>query len=287
VVTAVAEKRVVSPSLVGRSNELDLLVHALSDPPAVVVVEGEAGIGKTRLVAELSSRPELGGRRIVGGGCRHVLEPFPLGPLIDALRGVGDNLARADLSPLTGALRPLIPELANTLPIPPGPLEERLAERHRVFWAVVEILGSLGAAVLVLEDLHWADEQTIDFISYLLGDLPAKLAVVLTFRSEEAQPRVRALTARVPDTIDRAHLALAPLDAKKTGALAAAILGTDRVSDEFAGYVHERTSGLPFASRRAAGAAPQPRHPRSPGRRLGAPHIGRARRADRHPRLGP
>jgi predicted ATPase len=201
VVTAVAEKRVVSPSLVGRSNELDLLVHALSDPPAVVVVEGEAGIGKTRLVAELSSRPELGGRRIVGGGCRHVREPFPLGPLIDALRGVGDNLAGADLSPLTGALRPLIPELANTLPIPPEPLEERLAQRHRVFRALVEILGSLGAAVLVLEDLHWADEQTIDFISYLLGDLPAKLAVVLTFRSEEAQPRVRALTARVPDYV--------------------------------------------------------------------------------------
>jgi DNA-binding CsgD family transcriptional regulator len=246
-VTAVAEKRVVSPNLVGRSDELDLLVRALSDPPAVVVVDGEAGIGKTRLVAELSSRPELGGRRMIGGGCRHVREPFPLGPLIDALRGVGDDLAGADLSPLTGTLRPLIPELANTLPVAPEPLEERLAERHRVFRALVEILGSLGAAVLVLEDLHWADEQTIDFIGYLLGDMPAKLAVVLTFRSEEAQPRVRALAARVPDSIDRAHLALRPLDANKTGALAAAILGTDRVSSEFAGYLHERTSGLPFA----------------------------------------
>src|SRR4051794_40999354 len=97
VVTAVAEKRVVSPRLVGRSDELELLVRALSDPPAVVVVEGEAGIGKTRLVAELASRPELGGRRVIGGGCRHVREPFPLGPLIDALRSVGDDLAGADL----------------------------------------------------------------------------------------------------------------------------------------------------------------------------------------------
>ncbi len=245
--TAVAEKRVVSPRLVGRSDELELLVRALSDPPAVVVVEGEAGIGKTRLVAELSSRPELGGRRVIGGGCRHVREPFPLGPLIDALRSVGDDLSRADLSPLTGALRPLIPELANALPAQPEPLDERLAERHRMFRALVEILGSLGAAVLVLEDLHWADEQTMDFVGYLLGDPPAWLAVVLTFRSEEAQPRVRALTARLPDSIDRAHLALAPLDAEKTGALAASILGTDRVSSEFAGYVHDRTSGLPFA----------------------------------------
>ncbi|HEY7046714.1 MAG TPA: AAA family ATPase [Jatrophihabitantaceae bacterium] len=245
--TAVAEKRVVSPRLVGRSDELELLVRALSNPPAVVVVEGEAGIGKTRLVAELSSRPELAGRRVISGACRHVREPFPLGPLIDALRSVGDDLARAELSPLTGALRPLIPELANALPARPEPLEERLAERHRVFRALVEILGSLGAAVLVLEDLHWADEQTMDFVRYLLGDPPAALAVVLTFRSEEAQPHVRAVTARLRDSIDRAHLGLTPLDPEKTGALAAAILGTDRVSSEFAGYVHERTSGLPFA----------------------------------------
>jgi DNA-binding CsgD family transcriptional regulator len=245
-VNAVAEKRVVSPRLIGRSGELDVLVRALGNPPAVVVVEGEAGIGKTRLVAELAARPELS-RRVISGGCRHVREPFPLGPVIDALRGVGDDLAGTQLSPLTGALRPLIPELADALPAPPEPLEERLAERHRVFRALVEILGSLSPAVLVLEDLHWADEQTIDFVGYLLGAPPAELAVVLTYRSEEAAPQVRALTARLPDSIDRAQLALVPLDAETTGALAAAILGTDRISGEFAGYLHERTSGLPFA----------------------------------------
>jgi DNA-binding CsgD family transcriptional regulator len=244
---AMAEKRVVSPTLVGRSAELELAVRALAGPPAVVVVEGEAGIGKSRLVGELSARPELRGQRVVVGWCRHVREPFPLGALIDVLRGLADDLTRVELSPVAGALRPLVPELADAFPPAPGPLDERLAERHRVFRALVEVFDALGPAVLVLEDLQWADEQTLDFVSYLLGDPPASLALVLTVRPDEADPRARALTARLPEPIDRVHLALKPLDAEETGALAAAILGTDRLSGEFAGYLHERTSGLPFA----------------------------------------
>ncbi|MEU4548239.1 hypothetical protein [Nonomuraea dietziae] len=58
-------------------------------PPAVVVVGGEAGIGKTRLVAEMAADPQLAGRLLLTGVCRRIREPFPLGPVVEALRGTG------------------------------------------------------------------------------------------------------------------------------------------------------------------------------------------------------
>lgn len=242
-----AQRRISSPTLVGRARELNLLVSALRKAPAAVVLEGEAGAGKTRLITEVQARPELAGLRFVLGSSRRIREPFPLGPIIDAVRGLDAELADTRLSPLAGVLRPLVPELAERLPPAPEPLDDPAAGRHRVFRALAEVLGSVGPVVLVLEDLHWADEQTLDFVSYLLGEPSPRLAVLLTFRGEEAAPGVRALTARLPPATGHTHVVLAPMDTRQTGALAAAILGLARVSEEFADYLCERASGLPFA----------------------------------------
>ncbi|HEY0697354.1 MAG TPA: AAA family ATPase, partial [Micromonospora sp.] len=222
-------------------------MSTLATPPAAVVLEGEAGAGKTRLINEARARPELAGLRFLLGASRRIREPFPLGPIIDAVRGLDTKLAETRPSPLVGVLRPLLPELAEALPPAPEPLDDPAAERHRLFRALAEVLGSVGPVILVLEDLHWADEQTLDFASYLLDDPPPRLSVLLTFRSEEAAPGVRALTSRLPASTRQARVMLAPLDARQTGALAAAILGLARVSEEFAGYLCERASGLPFA----------------------------------------
>lgn len=240
-------RRTVSPVHVGREPELARLVSAATAPPALVMVEGEAGIGKSRLVTELRDRITGSGRRFVPGWCRRIREPFPLGAVIEAVQRAGDALAGAPLSPVAGALRPLLPELAELLPPQPPPLADRLAERHRVFRAVRSVLDSLGPAVLVLEDLHWADAQTIDFLSYLLADLPPALSLVVTFRGEEVDPAVPGLGARLPPSVTRVEQVLRPLDEDQTGALAAAILGDGQVSPALAGYLHQRTSGLPFA----------------------------------------
>lgn len=223
------------------------MAAAVSAPPSVVVIDGEAGVGKTRLVAELASRPELHDRRLLFGRCHRIRESFPLGPVIDALRELGGELSGARLSPVVGALRPLLPELAALLPEAPDPLDDRAADRHRVFRALVEVLDTVSPVVMVLEDLHWADEQTIDFLAYLLSESPAELAIVLTFRGEDVDPHVRALAAKLPGSVSRTDVKLAPFDARQTGALAVAILDADQVSEEFATYLCERASGLPFA----------------------------------------
>jgi DNA-binding CsgD family transcriptional regulator len=239
---------VVAPVLVGRVRELASLAAAVSAPPAVVCVEGEAGVGKTRLVGELLGRPELAGRAMLVGGCHPIRETFPLGPVVEALAGAEKRLPGRPLSGVAGAVRPLLPELAPWLPPELGPLDDRVAERHRVFRGLTEVLSALSPAVLVLEDLHWVDGQTSDFLAYLLAAAPAGLSVVLTYRSEQAGVGVRALTAKLPVGTSRAHVSLSPLDEAETGALSAAILGADQeVSEEFTRYVWERTSGLPFA----------------------------------------
>ncbi|MET7462460.1 AAA family ATPase [Nonomuraea sp. NPDC005501] len=242
-----AAGRVVSPVLVGREAELERLVAAAAAAPSVAVVEGEAGIGKSRLVGELAARPELAGRRLLKGGCGRIREPFPLGPIVEALRGSAADLEDAPLSPVAGALRALLPELAAVLPEPLPPLEDRAAERHRLFRGLTDVLSALGPAVLVVEDLHWGDQQTAEFLGYLVGLLPDTLSVVLTYRGEEAGAALRALTARPPDRIAHEHLALRPLDVAATRALAAAILDTDEVSAEFAEHLSARSSGLPLA----------------------------------------
>ncbi len=235
-------RRLVSPELVGRDAELRRLLALVSGPPAIAVVEGEAGVGKTRLVTELVRRtPD---RLVVSGSCRRIREPFPLGPVLDALRGVAPSLRTAGLSPVAGSVRPFLPELAAVLPILPEALDDRSAETHRLFRGLVEILTALGPAVLVLEDLHWADGPTLDFVDYLASVLPAQVSVVLTYRREDAAPDLPALAARWSG---RPVLALTSLDAAETATLAGTILGATAVSDEFGRYLCERTSGLPFA----------------------------------------
>lgn len=236
-----------SPSpFVGRAEELVTLARVLSRPPAVVVTEGEAGVGKTRLVSELYHHPAVAGRRMLVGWCQRTREPFPLGAVVDAVRGHRAVLAQAPLDPVVGALRPLIPELSAVLPPEPGSLPDRAAERHRLLRALAEVLRALGPAVLVLEDMHWADEQTRELVSYLLRAAPPELALLLTYRGDEAPAAVRALTARLPATTGYARVSLAPMDTAHTGELAAAILGLERVSTDFSTLLRERSAGLPF-----------------------------------------
>src|SRR5688572_614600 len=108
-VHALARSRV----LVGRAGELQHLVAAVCDAPVVVVVEGEAGIGKTRLVEELIASPALAGMAVAVGVCSPTVPPFPLGAVVEALPTLRAHVPTRSLNPVAGTLRHLCPELVD------------------------------------------------------------------------------------------------------------------------------------------------------------------------------
>ena len=239
-----------SASLVGRHKELERLRDLLARPPGLAVVEGEAGIGKTRLVRELTAPGRVPQRLLVlTGYCQPVREPFPFGPLAEAISGAAASLEGRDLGPGTAAAERILPELRHLLPAPPEPLGDPRAERHATLRALRELLAGIGPALLVLEDLHWADEATIELLSLLRTGFPPELMVVGTCRGEELETDspLRTLCSRLPAEVSGEHLVLDPLDVSEVGELVSAILGTEEVSEEFATYLRERTSGVPFA----------------------------------------
>ncbi|WBB61231.1 AAA family ATPase [Streptomyces sp. WMMC500] len=242
--------RTSSPVLVGRGAELRALLDTVPSRSTMVLIEGEAGVGKTLLVHELLVhellvQPRIGRLRVMVGHCRQVREPFPYGALIEALRAPA-GLPAVELSPVVGALRPLLPELGHLLPPEPVPIGDPHAERHRLLRAVREFLGALGPVLLVVEDLQWADDGTRQMLRFVMSDPPPGLSVVVTYRREDLAGRPPLGAAcRPPDTVARVVLRLAPLDVGGVAELAGAILA-DEVPADLAARLHERTAGIPF-----------------------------------------
>ncbi|WP_328907666.1 AAA family ATPase [Streptomyces sp. NBC_00234] len=235
--------------MIGRERELAALRAALSGPPVVVLVEGEAGIGKSRLVQELLAAHAPAQQRVLLAGCPAVRQPFTLGPLVDAIRPATEDVAGLGLSGLAGALRPLFPEWASALPPAPEPAEDAAAARHRLFRAIEEILERLEIGLLAVEDVHWADEATLEFLLFLASRQRQRVSLLVSYRPEEIAPDslLLRLTSRQPAGAARLRLTLEPLDVPGTAEMVSSMLGGERVSDEFATFLHDRTDGLPLA----------------------------------------
>ena len=236
------------PQLVGRAREMAALADALAKQPAAILVEGEAGVGKSRLVGEaLAADPNLRQRCLVAE-CPPIREPFTLGPVIEAIRQHVDELDARPLSGLAGALRPLFPEWAALLPELPDELVDVRAARHRLFRALAELLDSLRVALLVVEDVHWADEATLEFLLFLLSRRPAPLGLLVTYRGDDvpAGSLLRRLAARLPADVTRLRLELAPLDVAGTTAVVSSMLDNETVSAEFGAFIHRATGGIPL-----------------------------------------
>src|ERR1700729_3385205 len=186
--------------LVGRDGELTRLLGLLDDAsngrPSHALSSGDAGVGKTRLVAELASRASDRGFLVLSGRCAELGDSIPYLPLADALRE-GTATPGAATEPLAAALaaRPVLGRLLPDRDVvaQPGGEVSGLAQQQP-FGAVLGLLAELAEGhpvLLILEDLHWADRSTRDLVTFLSRGLHReRLAIVGTYRTD-ALPRRR------------------------------------------------------------------------------------------------
>ncbi|MFE6406281.1 AAA family ATPase [Streptomyces sp. NPDC057837] len=212
------ETRSVSPVFVGRAEELgalhDALVRSREGEPQALLIGGEAGVGKTRLVEEFADAARRGGAVVALGGCVEIgADGLPFAPFSTALRA----LRRALPAELAAAAAGQEGELARLLP----ELGESGTGRHdedgtaRLFELTARLLERVAAehtVVLALEDLHWSDASTRHLLSYLFRTLrTGRLVVLATYRSDDIHRRhpLRPLLAELDRlrTVRRLELA--------------------------------------------------------------------------------
>jgi DNA-binding CsgD family transcriptional regulator/tetratricopeptide (TPR) repeat protein len=244
-------RRLTSPVFVGRTAELDLLGGALARAadgrPAFVFVGGESGVGKTRLLREFEARASDGGARVLLGQCLELGgAQIPYAPLVAALRPLARGLAdEAVPVAARNALADLLPELGGT-----GSRsdEEPAARQGRVFeglLALLEQLGRSGPVLLAIEDLHWADGGTRDFITFLVRSARVeRLALVVTYRSDELHRRhpLRPLLAELERSAGVDRLGLERFDRDELAAQLTGIL-TEPPPYELTERLYSRSQG--------------------------------------------
>ncbi len=259
--------RVSSPQFIGREAELarldDALDRAIGGTAGTVLVGGDAGIGKSRLVAEFTAHARRKGALVLEGGCVSLGDGggLPFAPIVEALRRLPAILAKGAIaelgsiddlrSPATAELGRLVPELGSS-----GGLEALSSDRPewtqaRIFEGLLALLQAIGErvpVVLILEDLHWADGSTRDVTSFLARNARSEpLLLVGTYRTDDLHRRhpLRAWLSemeRVPrvERLELARFGRGEMDALVTSILdrpaAAGLLDT----------VERRTEGNPF-----------------------------------------
>ena len=253
--------------LVGRELDLgrlrDALQAAWTGRTRLVAVIGEAGIGKSRLAAELGVEAQRAGGRVLVGHCHESEQVLPFAPWIDALRegGLVDEKEILDaLGPAWRAeLSRLLPEIAE------APLAPATADAAQLFEAVAQLLERVAVGrpvLLVLEDLHWSDEMSLRLLAFIGRRLAqSRMLLVLTVREEDLPHS--AVLRHALDELDREGLvrsALGPLGREDTRVLAGTLVPSSEVArlDE---QLWRASEGNPFMivetlRAQRAGAAP-------------------------------
>jgi DNA-binding CsgD family transcriptional regulator len=264
--------RLSSPTLIGRVAEMAALDNALeraeAGAPVLVLVGGEAGIGKTRVVAEVADRARRRGDLVLAGGCISIgaEEGLPFAPIAEALRGwlrsVDRGRLEAVVDPATRELGRLVPELVagdSEAVLAATPAEWAQSRLFDAFLILLERLGEQQPVVLVAEDLHWADRSTRDLLSFVARRLRGERVLVIgTYRSDELHRRhpLRPWLAEIERLPHVEQIELPRFDADEVAQLVAAIDDDENVSPQLLDAVSRRSEGNPFFAEElvAAGA---------------------------------
>ncbi len=255
---------VQSPVFVGRRGELAALVALLrraeQGEPGFAIVAGEAGVGKTRLVGELTAHAADAGFTVLTGHCVELgAEGLPLAPLIDALRTLARTTPADELADVLGPARRglgrLLPELD------PGGAGEPPAEGNQVAQLLELVLGLLDRLsarrplMLVLEDLHWADQSTRELAAFLIRSLRGvRVLLLATYRSDELNRRhpLRPLVASWERLRSVEHTELRRFDHDEVAAQLGAIFAAEP-APSLVDLIFDRSGGNAYLVEELAG----------------------------------
>ncbi len=245
---------VAATKLVARTAELGLLSQtwqtAASGQPRIAVVNGGAGVGKTRLVSEVAELAGLQGAVVAVAQCFGTSGRLALAPVADWLRTPAVKSALGDLDPVYRA------EVERLTPSAGDRVDDNVStramvdawQRHRFFEGLARALLAVDRPMLlVLDNMQWCDQETLAFITFLLSLAPdSPVMVAATRRDDEVaeDPDVREWTVRMRASGRLTEIALSPLEAADTTALAAAIGGSlDPANTEL---MQAMTGGFPL-----------------------------------------
>ncbi|MFB7668445.1 AAA family ATPase [Kitasatospora sp. NPDC056138] len=255
------EQKSISPVFVGRGTETTVLDAALrravAGEPQTVLIGGEAGVGKTRLVEEFLAAAcdgSDGGVVTTLGGCLEVgAEGLPYAPLATALRrlhrALGAELERA-AEGMEGHLARLLPEFGET-----GTEPNDEFGRARLFEHTARLFERLTVdrtLVLAVEDLHWSDRSTRELLAYLVRTLHrSRVLIIATYRSDDLHRRhpLRPFLAELDRLRTIQRLELARFGPHEVAAQLAGILGSESVETldrDLIDRIHRRSEGNPF-----------------------------------------
>ena len=253
---------VYRPDLAAREDvlaRLDSLIAKSSDgAPQLALITGESGIGKTRIVAELSAQAARRGVRVITGGCAPAattsgkdLVGAAFEPLRPFLAILAEDIRARDVREhrpeFVRVLARIDPTLAGTsLDDAPEELPPAAA-RARLFGALRDAIDATAASrtlLLVLDDLQWADELTLDFLRWLIdGHLgSARYMILATSRVEEMNDTLRAIEAA--PTVQSTPLIR--FDRRAVSSMVGGMLALASPPDSLVDYLYEESSGNPF-----------------------------------------
>ena len=249
-----------SAPLVGRARELALLGGQLAtvevDASAVVLVSGDAGIGKSRLAAEVQAEAGRRGFLALQGHCFETDRNLPYAPILDLLlrsaSGDAPEEVATVLGPTVGALLAVVPEAATQFTgVPPAPPLDPEQARRRLCGAFARAVADLAArrpVLLVVEDLHWGDEASLELLLYLLRRLPSRsVLALLTYRSDDPNPALAHTLAELDRARIATEVALPALSVAEMDVMLRAIFRQEQpVRGEFLEAIRELTGGNPF-----------------------------------------
>jgi predicted ATPase/DNA-binding CsgD family transcriptional regulator len=254
----------ITPRLVGRASQLATLLllveQAKRGEGHLVLISGEAGIGKSRLVAEVKTSTTSQGFLLLQGNCFPTDVTYPYAPLLDLLRSLFASHPAAplgtELERLARDLFPLLPELVpdQAMPLPLEPEQEK----RRLFVVLANFFLRLSASsplLLIIEDVHWSDSTSLDFLHTLARRTVSQpLLLLVTYRRDEMRTELSSWLAQLTRERLAHEVRIAPLARNEVDTMLSAIFEERHTSFDMRRFLHGElldalytlTEGNPF-----------------------------------------